>query len=80
MKIDTIERQSGIPLPSGANRVAAIAAKTLLVKKHRERILTLPSAFARTRSLYSSTHLVILASDAIRHGIPFVAAQTVKIP
>lgn len=72
MKIEKIEYQSESPIPSGLQRVAAIAVKTLKSKKYSSLITKLPRAVARTRSLYSNTHLVILAKDADDYGIPSV--------
>jgi hypothetical protein len=79
MKIDKIVRQSPNPIPPGMHRVAAVSNKTSNVKKHKAKLATLPCAFARTRSLFSDLHLVILADDATRHGIPYVTTGTVTV-
>jgi hypothetical protein len=58
---------------SGKIQVAAIANKVLARKKWQKKLNGIPKGIARTRSLYSATHTVILARDAQSIGIPIVA-------
>lgn len=70
MKIDSATSPT---IPPGLQRLVVISARTLAARKWSAAVLSVPHGTARTRSLYSHRHAVVLSADAIRIGIPAVA-------
>jgi len=60
MKIDKLLNHN---FPNGEHVIAALSNKTLRTKKAQTFLQAFPSGRARTRSLYSSIHVVVLEKD-----------------
>lgn len=76
MKIDSITRQN--TLPSGFITVAAIANRHL-GKRRLEELNNIPNGKARTRSLFSDVHTVVLVSDARKLGWPIISVASLHV-
>jgi hypothetical protein len=70
MKIEKPEDTS--MFPKGLHRFAALKMSGMRSKRREAILKSVPHATATTRSLYTSKHVLVLASDAETHKLPTV--------
>jgi len=58
--------------PAGIHRFAALKSAGMKSAKRQAILAKIPSARAVTRSLYTGSHIIVLASDALTHKLPTV--------
>jgi hypothetical protein len=58
--------------PAGLHRFAALKSAGMKSAKRQAILATIPSVRAVTRSLYTGTHILVLAKDAEAHNLPTV--------
>lgn len=77
MTIDKIVKN--ISLPNGEYCVAALRNRNIKSKKRQDILKNLPRGIARTRSYYSSEHIVIPLSTCLFFGWPYITTRNFTV-